>query len=102
MNIDLNDTVIVFDSYLENAVKNMTKRRKIEENGNINWFNKEIRRLKGEKIAKYNTAKIVNSSEAWAIYKAMRNLYKVKIENEENNYINDKLNDATDQKEMWR
>ena len=39
MNIDLNDIVIVFDSYLEKVVKNMTSRRKITENCNINWFN---------------------------------------------------------------
>lgn len=102
MNIDLNDIVIVFDSYLENAVKNMTRRRKIKENCNINWFNEEVRRLKREKIDKYNIAKIENSSEAWAIYKAMRNLYKVKIENAKNNYINNKINSATDQKEMWK
>ena len=35
MNIDLNVIVVVFDTYLENAVKNMT-RRKIKKNCNIN------------------------------------------------------------------
>ena len=32
----------------------------------------------------------------------MRNLCKVKIENAKNDYINNKINNATDQKEMWK
>ena len=46
MNIGLN-IVFVCDSYLEIAVKNMTK-RKIKENCDINWFNEEIRRIRRE------------------------------------------------------
>ena len=53
MNTDLNDIVIVFDRYFENAVKNMTRRHKIEENCNINWFNEEIKHLRRETIDKY-------------------------------------------------
>lgn len=100
MNIDLNVIVVVFDTYLENAVKNMT-RRKIKKNCNINQFNEEVRRLKRVKIDKHHIAKIEYSSEAWAIYKAMGNLYKVNIKNAKNNYINNKINNATDKKEMW-
>ena len=48
INIDLNDIVIVFESYLENVVKNIT-RRKIIENRYVNLFNEEVRRLKSEK-----------------------------------------------------
>ena len=32
----------------------------------------------------------------------MRNLYKVKIENAKNNYTNNKINNAIEQKEMWK
>ena len=31
----------------------------------------------------------------------MGNLYKVNIKNAKNNYINNKINNATDKKEMW-
>ena len=94
--------MIVFESHFENAVKNMTRRRKIKENCNINWFNEEIRRLKREKIDKYIIAKIVNSNEAWSIYKAMRNLYKVKIQKSKNNYVNNKINILLTKKKCGR
>ena len=41
------------------------------------------------------------SIDAWCSYKAARNLYKVKVVNSKNHYINSKINKAKDQKETW-
>lgn len=58
--------------------------------------------MKQEKILKYQAAKRENSNNAWNDYKIIRNNYKVKIENEKNKYINNQINNAKDQKDMWR
>lgn len=99
---DLDYNVYFFDECLENAIKRLTTKKIIKENFKCKWFNDEIRHWKREKINKYQIARIANTTEAWANYKALRNFYKVKVENEKNKYINNKINNAKDQKEMWR
>ena len=42
-----------------------------------------------------------NSIDAWSSYKSVRNLHKVKLVNSKNQYINNKINTAIDQKETW-
>ena len=61
----------MFDSYLENSVKNMTRRRKIKENCNINCFNEEIKRLKRRKIDKYSIYQYINNKINNATYEKM-------------------------------
>ena len=55
--------MIVFDSYLENTVKNMTGRRKVKENCNINWFNEEIIKVKIENPKNNFNNKINNATD---------------------------------------
>ena len=46
--------------------------------------------------------KIENTEVAWASYKIVRNTYKTKIKFEKNNFVNKKINNAKDQKQMWK
>lgn len=99
---DINHKVILLDKNMENAVKKLTKKKTIRENSECRWFNDEIRRMKREKINKYQIAMYENTGEAWSNYRAFRNIYKVKLQNEKKKYINNKITLANDQKEMWR
>ena len=65
------------------------------------WFNEELRSMKREKIMKYLQAEVENTNRAWGEYKLIRNQYKVQIENNKNNYIKNKIDNATNQKQMW-
>ena len=58
--------------------------------------------MKTEKVIKYQAAKVENTEVAWANYKTVRNTYKTKIEFEKNNFINNRINNAKDQKQMWK
>ena len=66
-----------------------------------NWFNEELQTMKREKIIKYLQAKVENTNQAWGEYKLIRNQFKVQIENNKNNYIKNRINNATNQKQMW-
>lgn len=102
-NKELNENVFHFDKCFETTIQKFTKNIKIKAQSNTKgWYNREISAMKNEKIRKYQIAKYINTPEAWANYKSIRNLYKVKIENQKNNYINDQIRNATDQKQMWR
>lgn len=102
-NKDLNENVVILDNCFEQTINNFTKKKTIKEQNNVNkWYNHELHILKNKKIIKYQTAKFENNDEAWANYKSIRNLYKVEIENEKNKYINDQINNAGDQKQMWK
>ena len=57
--------------------------------------------LKREKIIKYQKALFENSTSAWNSYKFIRNIYKVKIGNEKNKFISDKITNTRNKKEMW-
>lgn len=99
---DFNDNVYNFDNVFENTVQRFCFKTKINKNRNNKWFNNDLKMLKREKVFKYQFAMFENTDEAWNNYKIIRNTYKVKLENEKNKYINDKINNARDQKEMWR
>lgn len=99
---DFNNNVYNFDNVFENTIQRFCFKTKINKNGNNKWFSNDLKMLKREKVFKYQFAMSENTDEAWNNYKIIRNTYKVKIENEKNKYINDKINSAQDQKEMWR
>lgn len=99
---ELNYNVNLFDDCLKNAVKKFITKKTYTEKFKCSWFNDEIRRIKREKITKYEIARYENTNEAWSQYKNIRNIYKVKIQNEKRKYINNKIIFAKDQKEMWR
>lgn len=102
-NKNINENVILFDNGFKETIKTFTNKKIIQEKNNVNrWFNNEVRLMKKDKIIKYQTAKLKNTNQAWTNYKTKRNIYKVKIENEKNKYINNKINNADDQKQMWR
>ena len=78
------------------------KKTIIKEKNDINkWFNNELNEMEKEKNIMYQKAKFENSDNAWAEYSKLRNKYKVKTVNEEFNYINNRINNDTDQKQMW-
>lgn len=102
-NDDLNITVDNFDSAIENTIKKFTNKKTINTKSNVNkWFNRELKLLKKEKVRKYQIAKTENTDTAWNNYKITRNTYKTQIEAKKNNYINKQINNAKDQKQMWR
>ena len=76
-------------------------KRKVRENNNNKWFSNELRILKREKIIKYRKALFENSTSAWNSYKFIRKMHKVKIGNEKNKFITDKITNTRNQKEMW-
>ncbi|XP_075167997.1 uncharacterized protein LOC142240182 [Haematobia irritans] len=55
-----------------------------------------------QKMEKYRKAKLENAMSSWNMYKRTRNMYKAKIINTRNRYINSKINGAKNQKQMWR
>ena len=57
--------------------------------------------LKREKIIKYQKVLFENSASAWNSYKFIRNIYKVKIGNEKNKFISNKITNTSNQEEMW-
>lgn len=102
-NVDVSQNVAVFDKCLEDTIRKFTSKTLVNRQNYVNkWFNNELHQIKQDKIIKYQIAKIENSVEAWANYKSIRNLYKVKIENEKFKYINNRIKNARDQKQMWR
>lgn len=100
--LELNTNVYNFDEAIENTIKRLTIRKKIYEKSIKNkWFNRQLQTLKTEKIIKYNIAKYENTYAAWYNYRIARNKYKVKLENEKNAYINKKITNTKDQRQMW-
>lgn len=99
---DVNSKTEIFDMCLYNAIRKFTHKKIISENNNNKWFTKELRILQRDKCHKYQIALIENSYEAWNNYKTCRNRYKVEVENQKDNYVNNKVSNAKDQKEMWK
>lgn len=100
---DINERVVAMDEAFEQTIEKLTYKKKINNQNIVNsWFNNDLRIMKRDKIDKYNKAKIDNTAESWYSYVTIRNLYKVKIQNEKNKYINNQINNSTDQKKMWR
>ena len=59
---DLNNKVAHFDSAIEETLRKFTITRTVNEKDNVNkWFNGELRRLKTEKVIKYQIAKMENT-----------------------------------------
>ena len=56
--------------------------------------------MKREKVFKFQSAINENRNEAWNNFKAIRNINKVRIEQEKNRHITNKIN-AYNQREMW-
>lgn len=97
----INENALMLDKSFENTINMFTRKIKTETKNYINkWFTNKLRELKRIKINKYKKVIIENTDEAWSTYRWIRNLYKVKIENEKNKYINNRINNAKDQKEM--
>ena len=84
---DLNLDVLNFDRCLESVVEKFTFKRKMNKRKYKLWFRNEFRLLKREKVVKYQSTVNENTSEAWNNYKAIRNIYKVKIKREKNRYV---------------
>ncbi|XP_037822581.1 serine protease/ABC transporter B family protein tagA-like [Lucilia sericata] len=98
---DINETASNLDKCFEETVNKFTYRKTITQRSNINnWFNSELKRLKIGKIRKHELAKFQNTNEAWSIYISSRNLYKTKVQSEKKKYINNKITNAKDQKQM--
>lgn len=101
--IDLNNNVSNFDFCLEKTIKKCTRKKLIKTNNCVKmWFSAELKQLKKEKIINYNIAKTENTTAAWNRYKLIRNTYKNKTESEKEKYVNSKINNAKDQKQMWK
>ena len=100
-NKPLNENVKLFDACVESTIQGFMFEKQVHINNKANnWFNEELRTVKREKINKYLLAKVENTNQAWGEYKLIRNQYKVQNENNRNNYINNKINNATNQKQM--
>lgn len=99
---DLDGSVIELDDAFKESVRKCTHVRVLNKKNNVNkWFNEELRQMKTEKIWKYQKAKFENTNEAWDNYRITRNTYKVKLVNENSKYVNNKINNAPNQKQMW-
>ena len=57
--------------------------------------------LTTDKIIKYKKDIMESSINAWCKYMTASNLYKFKVVNSKNHYINSTINAAKDLKEMW-
>lgn len=101
--VDVHSNVKRLENSIENIIIKNTFKKTIKERNMINkWFNADLRMLKLQKVHKYQLARFTNTRECWNEYRNARNKYKVKIQNEKNKYINNKINQATNQKQMWK
>ena len=66
---------------------------------NCEWFNSELRYAKNVKINLYKTAVTTNTLSNWQANQQYRNYYKRQIEL---SFITEKIQNANNQKEMWR
>lgn len=102
-NEDINNNAEHLDTCFDNTIRKFTKKKTINQKNNVNkWFSRELKLLKREKITKYYIAKSENTNVAWNNYKQIRNKYKTKIIYEKNKFINHKISNAKDQKQMWK
>ena len=90
------------ESAIKSVISSNLKTRTININNTNEWFTNELRNLKRIKIEAYRRAKLSNTSDAWSEYRNARNKYKTEVNNAKNNYIKNRIRNASNQKEMWK
>lgn len=100
-NVDIHQSAININIGFDKTIKNLTKSKILKENNNAKWFNRKLENMKSVKINLYQRAKYSQTEEAWSEYRELRNKYTVETKNDKFKYINNRINNAKDQKQMW-
>lgn len=83
---------------LSPMIKNIT----LNNCKNNKWFNLNLKEMKRNKTALYQSAKWFNSDWHWNNYKLYRNEYVSEITLAKKTFVNNKIDNCEDQKSMWK
>lgn len=86
---------------LAECVSELTVRKRIFPRDN-KWFTIELQELKNKKVRYHQRACILNLPEDWYEYRRLRNWYKSKLQSAKRNYMCNKIENCSNQKDMWR
>ena len=99
---DIHQKANILENNVKSVIATNIKQKIVNINNSNKWFNNSLRVKKRQKIQAYQKARILNSSESWNDYRYKRNAYKHDINKSKNNYIKNRIQNATTQKQMWR
>lgn len=96
-----------FANILVNSINNSLNPMIVSKNIQITnntkqWFNNNLKEMKKMKIHLYNLAVWFDNDYHWENYNILRNEYTSELEKAKGSYINNKVNECTNQKDMWR
>lgn len=99
---DINESANEIDRKVKEVMNKFKIKKTIKTMNTNEWYNAHMFRLKEQKVWLYEKARLSTSEEDWCKYRSVRNSYKLQIERAKNKFIQDKIINAGDQKQMWR
>lgn len=92
----------IFEKELIRVIDKFMVLKSIKLNDRNKWYTNNLKVLKRQKVESYFRFIHTGLEEDWDLYKRTRNNYKNALNKTKSEYIKNKINNASDQKTMWK